>query len=81
MKKSISILMATLMSVTIFSGCAKPASTTKEPAKDAEIVNGKFVKTREITVEVYDRANDGGTKPEDNVYSKFIQEGMLRDHN
>jgi putative aldouronate transport system substrate-binding protein len=81
MKKSISILMATLMSVTIFAGCSKPASTTKEPAKDAEIVNGKFVKTREITVEVYDRANDGGTKPEDNFYSKYIQEGMLRDHN
>jgi putative aldouronate transport system substrate-binding protein len=82
MKKSISILLATLMSVTIFSGCSKPASNA--PSKnnaDAEIVNGKFVKTREITVEVYDRANDGGTKPEDNFYAKYIQEGMLRDHN
>lgn len=46
-----------------------------------EIVDGKFVKTRKITVEVYDRANDGGTKPEDNFYTNYIKEGMLRDHN
>jgi putative aldouronate transport system substrate-binding protein len=85
MKKSISILLATLMSVTIFSGCSKPAPTTPaketKPEANAEIVNGKFVKQREITVEVYDRGNDGGTKPEDNFYAKYIQEGMLRDHN
>jgi putative aldouronate transport system substrate-binding protein len=88
MKKSISILLATLMAVTMFTGCSKPASTDT-PAKtpdtkteaNAEIVNGKFVKQREITVEVYDRGNDGGTKPEDNFYAKYIQEGMLRDHN
>jgi putative aldouronate transport system substrate-binding protein len=84
MKKSISILMATLMSVTILGGCSKPdsnATSQNSKTNDSEIVDGKFVKTREITVEVYDRGNDGGTKPEDNFYAKFIQEGMLRDHN
>ena len=30
-------------------------------AEDAEIVDGKFTTTRKITVEIYDRANEGGT--------------------
>ena len=54
------------------------AAVTGEPA---EIVDGKFAETREITVEVYDRDNEGGTNPEDSFYAKYIQEGMLRDHN
>jgi putative aldouronate transport system substrate-binding protein len=49
-------------------------------AADAELVNGRFSRTRSITVEVYDRSNDGGSKPEDNVYTDFIKAGMLRDH-
>jgi putative aldouronate transport system substrate-binding protein len=53
----------------------------KNTEENAEIVNGRFVKTRQITVEVYDRANDGGSKPEDNFYTNYIKEGMLRDHN
>lgn len=43
--------------------------------------NQRFTKTRKITVEVYDRGNTGGSKPEDNVYTKYIKDGMLRDHN
>ncbi len=46
-----------------------------------EMVDGKFVETRKITVEVFDRGNDGGSTPEDNFYAEFIKEGMLRDHN
>jgi len=46
-----------------------------------EIRNGKFLKTRQITVEIFDRSNPGGSKPEDNFYTNFIKEGMLRDHN
>lgn len=53
----------------------------KDETTNAEIVDGKFVKTRKITVEVYDRGNDGGSKPEDNFYTDYIKEGMLRDHN
>ncbi|MFT4146722.1 MAG: extracellular solute-binding protein [Mobilitalea sp.] len=45
------------------------------------VVDGKFLETREITVEVYDRDNDGGSTPEDNFYTEYIKEGMLRDHN
>ncbi len=43
--------------------------------------NFKFKETRKITVEIYDRGNTGGSKPEDNVYTKYIKDGMLRDHN
>jgi putative aldouronate transport system substrate-binding protein len=41
----------------------------------------KFDETRKITVEVYDRGNTGGTPPEDNFYTQYIKDGMLRDHN
>ncbi len=50
-------------------------------AADSGLVNGKFTTTKSITVEVYDRSNDGGSKPEDNPFTDFIKEGMLRDHN
>lgn len=55
--------------------------TTTDPGTDAEIVDGRFVETRKITVEIYDRGNEGGSTPEDNMYTDFIKEGLLRDHN
>lgn len=64
----------------------KPSGDETTPTEEAgnenaEIVDGKFIETRQITVEVFDRGNDGGSKPDDNVYTNFIKEGMLRDHN
>lgn len=50
-------------------------------AQSDDLVNGKFKTTKSITVEVYDRSNDGGSKPEDNVYTDYIKKGMLRDYN
>lgn len=64
------VMLAAVCFPGIISSAAKP-----------EIVNGRFVKTRTITVEVFDRSNPGGSKPEDNFYTNFIKEGMLRDHN
>lgn len=95
MKKIISTLMILVMVTMLFSGCGKkqsPANSEQEPktnvetsendtASDAEIVDGKFVETRQITVEIFDRGNDGGSKPEDNFFTDYIKEGMLRDHN
>lgn len=97
MKKTLSLLITFVMIFALLVACAPvstPAKdptptkapdsstpTTSAPADDAEIVNGRFVKTRKITVEIYDRSNDGGSKPEDNFYTDFIKEGMLRDHN
>lgn len=97
MKKILSILLVCVMLVASFTACGKKESTdtktpdqntgtneetTPAPSDDnAEIVDGRFVETRKITVEVFDRGNDGGTAPEDNFYTDFIKEGLLRDHN
>lgn len=80
MKKSLAILTSIVMATAILSGC-KSTSKPLETKGPSELENGKFKETKKITVEVFDRANDGGSKPEDNVYTKFIKEGMLRDHN
>jgi len=64
-----------------------PESNNAGDSKDARLEalgldsNSKFKETRKITVEVYDRGNDGGTTPEDNFYTQYIKDGMLRDHN
>ena len=50
----------------------EPAAEAEEPAAEeeaaapSELVDGKFAETRQITVEVYDRGNDGGSDPTDN---------------
>ncbi len=50
-------------------------------AETSGFVNGKFTETRKITVEVYDRGNDGGTDPTDNMYTDYIKKGMLETYN
>ena len=52
-----------------------------EGGSAAELVDGKFAETRKITVEVYDRGNDGGSDPTNNMYTDYIKKGMLEDHN
>lgn len=82
MKRVISILLVFLMMSILIAGCSKDdAKKDDSDSKNSEIVDGKFTETRNITVEVYDRGNDGGSKPDDNFYTDFIKEGMLRDHN
>lgn len=87
MKKLISALLICSMMGVFMTSCSEttdaPANTALplSGAQSGEIVDGKFVKTRSITVEIFDRGNDGGSKPEDNFYTQFIKEGMLRDHN
>lgn len=46
-----------------------------------ELVDGRFAETRTITVEVYNRENDGGSDPTNNMYTEYIKKGMLEDHN
>lgn len=55
--------------------------TTGDSAQTSELVDGKFTETRYITVEIYDRGNDGGSDPENNLYTEYIRQGMLEDHN
>lgn len=52
-----------------------------EGGSSSELVDGKFAETRKITVEVYDRGNDGGSDPTNNMYTEYIKKGMLEDHN
>jgi putative aldouronate transport system substrate-binding protein len=52
-----------------------------EGGNSSELVDGKFAETRHITVEVYDRGNDGGSDPTNNMYTDYIKAGMLADHN
>lgn len=52
-----------------------------EGGSASELTDGKFAETRKITVEVYDRGNDGGTDPTNNMYTDYIKKGMLEDHN
>ena len=76
MKKTLLILLAMIMTLSTLM----PMTGALASAGD-ELVDGRFVEMRKITVEVYDRGNDGGSTPENNVYTDFIKEGMLRDHN
>jgi putative aldouronate transport system substrate-binding protein len=61
-----------------------PPTSTPEPTRLDELgldSNLRFKTTRNITVEIYDRSNDGGTPPDDNVFTDFIKQGILAKHN
>lgn len=60
---------------------AADASQDDGGAVTGELVDGKFADTRHITVEVYDRENDGGTDPTDNMYTDYIKKSMLDTYN
>ncbi len=50
-------------------------------AADDGFVDGRFTETRHITVEIYNRNNDGGTDPTDNVWTAYIKKEMLDRYN
>ncbi|MBE5919430.1 MAG: extracellular solute-binding protein [Pseudobutyrivibrio ruminis] len=86
-KRLVALVLAGTMALGMV-GCGgsseKSADTSKESSESAgasELVDGKFAETKHITVEVYDRGNDGGTDPTDNMYTDYIKKGMLEDHN
>ncbi len=60
---------------------AADTAATETEATASELTDGKFADTRHITVEVYDRGNDGGSDPTNNVYTEYIKKGMLEQHN
>lgn len=45
-------------------------------AADDGFVDGKFTETRKITVEVFNRQNDGGSDPTNNVWTDYIKQQM-----
>ncbi|HSK67755.1 MAG TPA: extracellular solute-binding protein [Candidatus Limnocylindria bacterium] len=73
MKRTLVYLLLTAMLATLI-----PAAVF---AQGDDLVDGRFTTTRSITVEVFDRAREGQSTPENNFYTDFIKEGMLREHN
>lgn len=63
------------------AGTDAPATDAAADPTNGEVVDGKFVETRHISVEVYDRGNDGGSDPTNNMYTQWIQQQMLEKHN
>lgn len=91
------LAMVLVMAACTKDNNAEPTPNTQTPASNNDAsgsdstdsrletlgldANLRFKETRKITVEIYDRGNDGGTPPEDNFYTDYIKEGLLRDHN
>lgn len=63
------------------TGAGDAADAGTADAAAGELVDGKFAETRHITVEIYDRGNDGGSDPTNNMYTEYIKKGMLEDYN
>ena len=87
MKKRVVSLMLAAMMMVVAVGCGKgdKAGSTANGggAADASALgeDGKFAETHHITVEVYDRGNDGGSDPVNNKYTDYIKKGMLDKYN
>ena len=69
MKKILALVLALALIAT--------AGITSAFAADDGFVDGKFTETRHITVEVFDRQNEGGTDPTNNVWTEYIKKQML----
>ncbi|MCL2020141.1 MAG: hypothetical protein FWG70_10360 [Oscillospiraceae bacterium] len=68
---------------------ANPAGSQATPAlpnpnisgASDEIIDGRFVATKKITVEVFDRQKDEGTPADKNVWSEWIKKSVLEELN
>ena len=75
MKRILSLVLSLALLLTVF------ATVAGAEQADEGFVDGKFTETRSIVVEIYNRNNDGGTDPADNVWTKWIKEQMLEKYN
>ena len=75
MKRILTLVLSLALLAKLF------ATVAFADVEDAGFVDGKFTETRHITVEIYNRNNDGGTDPTDNVWTKYIKEQMLERYN
>ncbi|SCZ76909.1 extracellular solute-binding protein [Pseudobutyrivibrio xylanivorans] len=87
-RRIVALVLACTMGLGMVACGSSSSDATKEGTTSieegsgvSELVDGKFAETKHITVEVYDRGNDGGTDPTDNMYTEYIKKGMLEDHN
>src|SRR5690606_34730206 len=77
----LSLLGSLVLVTALVLGWAALSSAAIPDDPDFDPVTRRFKTTRHITVEVYDRSNPGGSPPENNFYTNWIKEGVLRDHN
>lgn len=70
MKKILSLVLALALMLSALV-------ITTASAADEGFVDGKFTETRHITVEIFDRQNDGGSDPTNNVWTDYIKKQML----
>ena len=73
MKKILALVLALALIATL--------GITSAFAADEGFVDGKFTETRHITVEVFQRPNDGNSDPTNNPYANYIKEQMLEKYN
>lgn len=95
MKKFLAVILSLVVFAGVLAGCGTTErrdvslgevvqfeSTAARLAEYGLDADRRFIgEPREITVAIWDRRNDGGTDPTDNVFTDFVKEGMLRDHN
>lgn len=68
-------ILAILLTLTLVASLGITAAFAEDFA------DGKFTTTQHLTVEVYNRYNDGGTDPTSSVYAQYIKDGMLEKYN
>ena len=73
MKKILALVLALALIATL--------GITSAFGADEGFVDGKFTETRHITVEIYNRNNDGGSDPTNNVWTEYLKKGMLEKYN
>ena len=87
MKKMLISMLVVCSMVLVLTACggnkteSNTPNTQGQSTSGDEMVDGRFTETRTITVEIYDRGNDGGSDPTDNMYTDYIKENMLEMYN
>ena len=72
---------STTTTTTTTTTDSTPAATETTGPDERGMQDGKFVETRHITVELYDRNVDGGTEAGNNAWTQWIQQQMLERYN
>ena len=78
MKRILSLILTLALLATV---AALFTTAAVAEVEDPGFVDGKFTETRHITVEIYNRNNDGGTDPTNNVWTDWIKQQMLDRYN
>ena len=73
--------MKRILALVLMLAMIAALGVTSAFAADNGFVDGKFTETRHITVEIFNRNNDGGTDPTNNVWTEYLKKGMLEKYN